>query len=45
MKFDKDIFISYGHLEDKPLDEDTKGWISDFHSLPETKWLSVNPNS
>jgi len=37
MKFDKDIFISYAHLDDKPLDEGAKGWITDFHTLLETR--------
>lgn len=37
MKFDKDVFISYAHIDDKPLDEGAKGWISDFHTLLETR--------
>src|SRR4051812_39310088 len=37
MKFEKDVFISYAHLDDKPLDDGAKGWISDFHSLLETR--------
>ena len=37
MKFDKDVFISYAHLDDKPLDEGTKGWITDFHKLLQTR--------
>lgn len=37
MKFEKDVFISYAHLDDKPLDEGTKGWITDFHKLLETR--------
>ena len=37
MKFDKDVFISYAHLDDKPLDDGAKGWITDFHSLLETR--------
>jgi hypothetical protein len=37
MKFDKDIFISYAHLDDTPLDEGAKGWITDFHTLLETR--------
>lgn len=35
--FDKDVFISYAHLDDKPLDEGTLGWISDFHKLLEIR--------
>ena len=37
MKFEKDVFISYAHLDDKPLDEGAKGWITDFHKLLETR--------
>lgn len=37
MKFEKDVFISYAHLDDKPLDEGAKGWITDFHRLLETR--------
>lgn len=37
MKFEKDVFISYAHLDDKPLDEGARGWISDFHKLLETR--------
>ncbi|MBE7170256.1 MAG: TIR domain-containing protein [Williamsia sp.] len=37
MKFDKDVFISYAHLDDKPLDEGTRGWITDFHKLLQTR--------
>jgi hypothetical protein len=31
MKFDKDIIISYAHIDDAPLIEGQKGWISEFH--------------
>ncbi len=37
MKFEKDVFISYAHLDDKPLDEGTKGWITEFHKLLQTR--------
>lgn len=37
MKFEKDVFISYAHLDDKPLDEGAKGWITDFHKLLERR--------
>ncbi len=33
MKFEKDVFISYAHLDDKPLDQTANGWVSDFHHL------------
>ncbi|HEX8279483.1 MAG TPA: toll/interleukin-1 receptor domain-containing protein, partial [Segetibacter sp.] len=37
MKFEKDVFISYAHLDDKPLDEGTNGWITQFHRLLQTR--------
>lgn len=37
MKFEKDVFISYAHLDDKPLHEGTRGWITDFHKLLQTR--------
>lgn len=37
MKFEKDVFISYAHLDDKPLDENAKGWVTDFHKLLQTR--------
>src|SRR4051812_5204087 len=37
MTFEKDVFISYAHLDDKPLDETAKGWISEFHKLLKTR--------
>jgi hypothetical protein len=37
MKFEKDVFISYAHLDDKPLDESAKGWVTDFHNLLKTR--------
>ena len=37
MKFDKDVFISYAHIDDAPLDEGAAGWITDFHILLETR--------
>ncbi|MEP7107932.1 MAG: TIR domain-containing protein [Ferruginibacter sp.] len=37
MKFEQDVFISYAHLDDKPIDEGAKGWITEFHSLLETR--------
>ncbi|MEN2281650.1 toll/interleukin-1 receptor domain-containing protein [Algoriphagus sp. SE2] len=30
-KFEKDIFISYAHIDDESLIEGEKGWISEFH--------------
>ena len=31
MEFEKDIFISYAHLDNKPLPPDQLGWITRFH--------------
>ncbi len=37
MKFEKDVFISYAHLDDKPLDNGEVGWITEFHKLLQTR--------
>jgi hypothetical protein len=31
MMFERDIFISYAHIDNMPLREGQKGWISNFH--------------
>ena len=31
MKFEKDIFISYAHIDDESMIEGQKGWIEEFH--------------
>lgn len=31
MEFDKDVFISYAHLDNLTIDKDATGWITDFH--------------
>ena len=31
MRFAKDIFISYAHIDDESLVESQKGWITEFH--------------
>ena len=31
MAFEKDIFVSYAHLDNEPLPEETLGWIERFH--------------
>ena len=36
MKFDRQIFISYAHLDDQPLMADQAGWVSLFHSTLQT---------
>ena len=31
MDFEKDILISYAHIDDEAMIEGQKGWISEFH--------------
>jgi hypothetical protein len=33
MNFEKDIFISYAHIDEEEIGDDVKGWITDFHEL------------
>jgi hypothetical protein len=33
MKFEKDIFISYAHLDDESLIENQNGWVTEFHRV------------
>ena len=37
MKFEKDIFISYAHIDDESLNENQKGWVSEFHRTLEIR--------
>lgn len=37
MQFEKDIFISYAHIDDESLVENQRGWISDFHRALEIR--------
>lgn len=37
MKFENDIFVSYAHIDDQPLVEGQKGWISSFHRVLEIR--------
>jgi len=37
MSFEKDIFISYAHIDDEPMSEGMKGWISEFHKSLEVR--------
>lgn len=32
MAFDKDLFISYAHIDNQPLTEERQGWVSRFHA-------------
>lgn len=31
MNSDKDVFISYSHIDDQPVEEGKPGWVADFH--------------
>lgn len=37
MQFQKDIFISYAHIDDESLIETQKGWIAEFHRALEIR--------
>ncbi|MEM9904776.1 MAG: hypothetical protein AAF921_07115 [Cyanobacteria bacterium P01_D01_bin.44] len=37
MKFEYDIFISYAHIDNLPLEEEQEGWISHFHRALEIR--------
>ena len=37
MPFELDAFISYAHLDNKPLDSGEKGWVSRFHTTLQTR--------
>lgn len=32
MNYEKDLFISYAHLDDQPLTPQQQGWVSQFHA-------------
>jgi hypothetical protein len=32
MPFEKDLFISYAHIDNKPLTPEQQGWITRFHA-------------
>lgn len=32
MRFEKDLFISYAHIDNKPLTPEQQGWITRFHA-------------
>ena len=47
MKFKKDIFISYAHIDDESLMEGESGWITEFHRSLEIRLaqlLGYRPN-
>ena len=35
MNYEKDLFISYAHLDDQPLTPQQQGWVSQFHAYLE----------
>lgn len=35
MRFSKDLFISYAHIDNQPLTPQQRGWISRFHATLE----------
>lgn len=37
MKFEKDIFISYAHIDDESISDEEKGWITEFHRALEIR--------
>ena len=37
MQFDKDIFISYAHIDDESLIADKKGWVTEFQRALEIR--------
>jgi hypothetical protein len=37
MSFENDAFISYAHIDDQPLVEGQKGWVSSFHRALEIR--------
>ena len=30
--FKTDVFISYAHIDDRPLPPELKGWVTQFHA-------------
>src|SRR4051812_38332091 len=37
MQFERDIFISYAHIDDESLIADKKGWVTEFHRALEIR--------
>jgi hypothetical protein len=37
MPYENDLFISYAHLDNLPLTEDSSGWVSEFHRALEVR--------
>ncbi|MEM9567130.1 MAG: toll/interleukin-1 receptor domain-containing protein [Cyanobacteria bacterium P01_E01_bin.34] len=46
MAFEQDVFISYAHIDNEPLLEDSKGWVTRFHKILEKRlaqFMGVKP--
>lgn len=41
MNFEKDVFISYAHIDDKPISDGLSGWITEFHKSLEVRLSQV----
>lgn len=41
MNFEKDVFISYAHIDDESLSEGVKGWITEFHKSLEVRLSQI----
>lgn len=37
IEFETEVFISYAHLDNQPLEEGSKGWVSHFHQALEVR--------
>ncbi len=41
MNFEKDVFISYAHIDDQTMSEGLKGWITEFHKALEVRLSQI----
>lgn len=41
MNFEKDVFISYAHVDDVPMTEGMKGWISELHEYLQNRVFQI----
>ncbi len=39
--FENDLFLSYAHLDNEPLMEDQRGWISSFRRTLEVRLAQI----
>ena len=40
-----DLFISYAHIDNLPITEDERGWITEFHRILENRLAQLMGNS